>query len=243
MIAGGAWWFIHANRPASVATKAPAEGARLSIVVTPFANLSGDPGQDYIVDALTDELTTGSRAHPRHLRHRAQHRHDLQGQADRRQGDRQGFGRALCSRRLGAAERRSDQGQRPAHRRRQRRSPLGRAIRYAPRRSVADAGRDRRASGERARLSTHPSRGRAPQTNARRQSRRRRPSSPMQRGYVRRPDGSARRRMRHSRSANRRSPSTPTMSAPCRCWGSSSRCQWRLAFPPTPKATSSGPMN
>ena len=57
-IAGGAWWFLNANRPASVAAKAPAEAARLSIVVTPFANLSGDPGQDYLVDALTDELTT-----------------------------------------------------------------------------------------------------------------------------------------------------------------------------------------
>ena len=58
MIAGGAWWFLDANRPASVATKAPAEAARLSMVVLPFANLSGDPGQDYLVDALTDELTT-----------------------------------------------------------------------------------------------------------------------------------------------------------------------------------------
>ena len=58
MIAGGAWWFLNANRPASVAAKAPAEAARLSIVVLPFANLSGDPGQDYLVDALTDELTT-----------------------------------------------------------------------------------------------------------------------------------------------------------------------------------------
>jgi adenylate cyclase len=57
VIAGGAW-FLSANRPASVATKAPAEAARLSIVVLPFANLSGDPGQDYLVDALTDELTT-----------------------------------------------------------------------------------------------------------------------------------------------------------------------------------------
>ena len=28
------------------------------MVVLPFANLSGDPGQDYLVDALTDELTT-----------------------------------------------------------------------------------------------------------------------------------------------------------------------------------------
>jgi adenylate cyclase len=59
VIAGGAWWFLNANQPASVTTKAPAEAARLSIVVLPFANLSGDPGQDYLVDALTDELTTG----------------------------------------------------------------------------------------------------------------------------------------------------------------------------------------
>jgi TolB-like protein/cytochrome c-type biogenesis protein CcmH/NrfG len=51
VIAGGAWWFLNTNRPAS-------EAARLSIVVLPFANLSGDPGQDYLVDALTDELTT-----------------------------------------------------------------------------------------------------------------------------------------------------------------------------------------
>ena len=56
--AGGAWWFVNANRPASIVTKTPAEAARLSIVVLPFANLSGDPGQDYLVDALTDELTT-----------------------------------------------------------------------------------------------------------------------------------------------------------------------------------------
>jgi TolB-like protein/Tfp pilus assembly protein PilF len=58
VIAGGAWWLLNANRPAS---KAPAEAvhfASFSIVVLPFANLSGDPGQDYLVDALTDELTT-----------------------------------------------------------------------------------------------------------------------------------------------------------------------------------------
>jgi adenylate cyclase len=58
VIAGGAWWLLNANRLASVVAKAPAEAARLSIVVLPFANLSGDPGQDYLVDALTDELTT-----------------------------------------------------------------------------------------------------------------------------------------------------------------------------------------
>jgi adenylate cyclase len=61
-IAGGAWWFLNANRPASVAAKTPAEAAHFtnfSIVVLPFANLSGDPRQEYLVDALTDELTTG----------------------------------------------------------------------------------------------------------------------------------------------------------------------------------------
>jgi adenylate cyclase len=58
VVAGGAWWFLTASRPAGVATKTPAEAARLSIVVLPFADLSGDPGQDYLVDALTDELTT-----------------------------------------------------------------------------------------------------------------------------------------------------------------------------------------
>jgi adenylate cyclase len=58
LVAAAAWYFLAANRPASIATKAPAEAARLSIVVLPFANLSGDPGQDYLADALTDELTT-----------------------------------------------------------------------------------------------------------------------------------------------------------------------------------------
>ena len=59
-IAGGAWWFLNVNRPAPVASNAPPPLAtqRLSIVVLPFANVSGDPGQDYLVDALTDELTT-----------------------------------------------------------------------------------------------------------------------------------------------------------------------------------------
>jgi TolB-like protein/Tfp pilus assembly protein PilF len=60
VIAGGAWWFVNANRPAPVAPNAPPPLAtqRLSIVVLPFANVSGDPAQDYLVDALTDELTT-----------------------------------------------------------------------------------------------------------------------------------------------------------------------------------------
>src|SRR5208337_586605 len=35
-----------------------AHAPRLSIVVLPFANLSGDPEQDYFADGLTDDLTT-----------------------------------------------------------------------------------------------------------------------------------------------------------------------------------------
>jgi adenylate cyclase len=61
LIAGGAWYFFIANRPAPVASNAPPPlvAQRLSIVVLPFANLSGDPAQDYLADALTDELITG----------------------------------------------------------------------------------------------------------------------------------------------------------------------------------------
>ena len=60
-IAGGAWYFLGANRPATVTSNAPAtrgDAAHLSIVVLPFTNLSGDPNQDYFADGITDNLTT-----------------------------------------------------------------------------------------------------------------------------------------------------------------------------------------
>jgi adenylate cyclase len=58
LIGGGAWWLLNANRPVAVASKAPAEAARLSIVVLPFTNLSNDPTQDYFADGITENLTT-----------------------------------------------------------------------------------------------------------------------------------------------------------------------------------------
>ena len=58
LIGGGAWWFLSANRPVAVASKPPAEAARLSIVVLPFTNLSNDPAQDYFADGVTENLTT-----------------------------------------------------------------------------------------------------------------------------------------------------------------------------------------
>ena len=56
LVAAGAWYFLGANRPA--------EAAHLSIVLLPFANLSGDPAQDYFADGITENLTTDlSRIH------------------------------------------------------------------------------------------------------------------------------------------------------------------------------------
>jgi adenylate cyclase len=60
-IAGGAWYFLGANRSATVTSNAPAartEAAHLSIVVLPFTNLSGDASQDYFADGITENLTT-----------------------------------------------------------------------------------------------------------------------------------------------------------------------------------------
>jgi adenylate cyclase len=58
LVAGGIWYFLAGNRTAPVIATAPAEAAHLSIVVLPFANLSGDASQDYFADGVTDNLTT-----------------------------------------------------------------------------------------------------------------------------------------------------------------------------------------
>jgi TolB-like protein/class 3 adenylate cyclase/Tfp pilus assembly protein PilF len=50
-IAGG-WYILNGRAPK------PAEAGHLSIVVLPFANLSGDPTQDYFADGITENLTT-----------------------------------------------------------------------------------------------------------------------------------------------------------------------------------------
>ncbi len=60
IIAGGAWYFLAGNRtsPVVATTPPPDESTHLSIVVLPFANLSGDPSQDYFADGITENLTT-----------------------------------------------------------------------------------------------------------------------------------------------------------------------------------------
>jgi TolB-like protein len=48
----GGWYILNGRAPK------PAEAAHLSIMVLPFANLSGDPSQDYFADGITESLTT-----------------------------------------------------------------------------------------------------------------------------------------------------------------------------------------
>jgi adenylate cyclase len=58
--AGIGFWRLHPPHPAPTAAGAPAVPPALpdkpSIAVLPFANLSGDPAQDYLADGLTDNL-------------------------------------------------------------------------------------------------------------------------------------------------------------------------------------------
>jgi TolB-like protein/class 3 adenylate cyclase/tetratricopeptide (TPR) repeat protein len=67
-VAGGGWRLQHSGSPPpsiAASPNAPPAARRLSIVVLPFANLGGDPQQDYFVDGITESLTTDlSRALP-----------------------------------------------------------------------------------------------------------------------------------------------------------------------------------
>jgi adenylate cyclase len=53
---GAAWWMGSRFSPSQRADST--EAPRLSIVVLPFRNLSGDPSQDYFADGITEDLTT-----------------------------------------------------------------------------------------------------------------------------------------------------------------------------------------
>ena len=106
-VAGGTWWLsdsgaLPISTPpvpslSAVALRAGGEIApRLSIIVMPFANLGGDPQQEYFVDGITESLTTDlSRALPGGRRSaagqrppdRCANRHRAMGRAVRLQPD------------------------------------------------------------------------------------------------------------------------------------------------------------
>jgi adenylate cyclase len=64
IVAGALAWHLHgrpAAAPLAAASGAPAilpPAPGFSIVVLPFANLSGDPAQDYLAEIITEELTS-----------------------------------------------------------------------------------------------------------------------------------------------------------------------------------------
>ena len=49
---------LPAKVPSGASHPVPVAAPRLSIVVLPFANMSGDPEQQYFVDGITEDLTT-----------------------------------------------------------------------------------------------------------------------------------------------------------------------------------------
>jgi len=53
LLAAASGWFLLGSR-----LMTPSQAAHLSIVVLPFANLSGDPSQDYFADGITENLTS-----------------------------------------------------------------------------------------------------------------------------------------------------------------------------------------
>jgi adenylate cyclase len=53
LLAAASGWFLLAGHGMK-----PAQAGHLSVVVLPFANLSGDPAQDYFADGVTENLTT-----------------------------------------------------------------------------------------------------------------------------------------------------------------------------------------
>jgi adenylate cyclase len=60
IVGGSTWYFLLSGRSSMTGDmmQMPMSAARLSVVVMPFANLSGDPAQDYFAGGITENLTT-----------------------------------------------------------------------------------------------------------------------------------------------------------------------------------------
>ena len=124
---------------------------RLSICVLPFANMSGDPEQEYFSDGITEDIITdlsqgvGARRSCRATRaftFKGKHI-DIAQVARAAQGD-------ARARRQRAQVGQSRAHHRAADRRRDRQPPVGRALRPRPERHLRAAGRDLRSDRQRA---------------------------------------------------------------------------------------------
>ena len=132
LAAGGyAWHAGYAPRllGASVADDKLTTAPRLSIVVLPFENLSGDKEQDYFADGITDDLTTDLSHLPDSFVISRGTAFTYKGKPVDTKADRARTRRALRAGRQRAPRRRDDHGQRPAHLDRDRRACVGRPVR------------------------------------------------------------------------------------------------------------------
>ena len=166
LAAAGGWYMLGGRL-----TK-PAQAAHLSIVVLPFANLSGDPEQDYFADGITDDLTTD-------LSHLSGSFVIARGTAYTYKGkplDAKQIGRELGVRYVleGSVRRvgENDHGQCPAHLDRDRRACVGRPVRQRAQQARPVAGGVRLPPRQFARRGAGQGRGPARDARAAEQSRR-----------------------------------------------------------------------
>ena len=159
LLAAAAGWFTFGGR----LTK-PAQAAHLSVVVLPFANLSGDPAHDYFADGITENLTTElSRIRDKNFVIARNTAFTYKGKGHRLQANRHSRAwRSLCSRRLRAARPEPGARERATRRRGNRRASLGRPFRGGSGRSVQAAKRSRGAIGRQSRLRFDERRSREP---------------------------------------------------------------------------------
>jgi len=78
-----------------------------SIAVLPFANMSGDPEQEYFADGMVEEIIRALLSYPLAVRDRPQFEFHLQGPGHRHEAGRARIGCALYARRLGAQRQRA----------------------------------------------------------------------------------------------------------------------------------------
>jgi hypothetical protein len=114
-----------------------------SIAVLPFANMSGDPEQEYFADGMVEEIITALSRIRCFFVIARNSSFTLQGPGCRREAGRARAGGSLCPRRLGAESRRSRAHHRAADRCPDRHASLGRSFRRLARGHLRPSGQGR----------------------------------------------------------------------------------------------------